>query len=227
MRAWWTALVAPLTFSSPAVSADWAGPFVGVSSGYSAASSKLGTLPTQASGTGTTFGARAGYLLENQNGVVWGVSADLDLATFPTSGEASFPGSLSAVVNPTDGITMVQTARPTWSAAITGRLGYDAGILLPYTLLGLTLTGQAETIHDYDTGLPSVGYTVSGETNVLSLTVGAGVEAKVNDQLAVFGEVRSLRGASSISMTGPSNSWPNIGIDVSQTGIQAGLIFRP
>lgn len=127
------------------VAGAWDGAFVGVFTGY--ASGEL-TGDSTADVSGWLLGVAAGYNFYLTDGLVAGVVGDIAWNDIGDGG--SFTSG--------------------WNGSLRGRLGFDAGALMPYLTAGLAFThgdgGLTQNVH-------------------LGWTVGAGVEFAVADNMSL------------------------------------------
>ncbi|MFD2648801.1 outer membrane protein [Devosia albogilva] len=135
----------------------WDGAFVGVFGGHvwGAASS-----PVSFDLTGQLLGVNAGVNFTLSNGIVAGVVGDLAWSNL-TDAEVFAPPSAFDV---------------NWTGSIRGRVGYDAGAVMPYLTAGLAVARGTLTA--------TTGATVASNTH-FGWTAGAGVEVKASDSISL------------------------------------------
>jgi opacity protein-like surface antigen len=80
----------------------------------------------------------------------------------------------------TAGPTITQTLN--WEASVTGHLGYDAGVVMPYVLAGVTAAGTTRT--------SNIGGGLSQSAYLGGFTVGAGAAFRVAENASLFLEGR-------------------------------------
>jgi opacity protein-like surface antigen len=139
-------------------SGDWDGVFVGGFAGYAGGAI---TDPAAMDLKGWLLGVNAGANFTLGEGIVAGIVGDIAWSNITDDEMIQPPGAFD--VN--------------WAGSIRGRVGYDAGALLPYLTAGLAVASATlfESINgdEVDTNLH------------LGWTVGAGVEFKATDDLSV------------------------------------------
>ena len=135
--------------ATPVAAPSWNGPYVGATVGYGWYN------PNSSANNAWSVGAQLGYNFEVSNPIVLGVQGDINWVGF----------------NQTFGNT---TGNNGWNGAVVGRLGYDAGSVMPYVEAGVAFL-------NINNG-PSTNYT--------GWTAGAGVEFMLADQWSANVEYR-------------------------------------
>jgi outer membrane immunogenic protein len=147
----------------------WDGLYVGANVGYGWGTATDTNNTNTTSLTGYSIGAQVGYNFHVSDSVIFGVEADLN-----------WSNEQGTFTNTYDGFS----SRINWNGSVRGRLGYDAGQFLPYVEAGIAFANATYT--DDFTSTPP--FTAKG--TYTGLTVGAGVEYKLADQLSVNLEYR-------------------------------------
>lgn len=158
--------MAPVVTSS---AGNWDGGYVGFNVGYAQAYSDHNDVATTIGDMGMVgwlLGGQAGYNATVAAGLVLGVQGDLDWSN--VTGTYTGPGpDISETIN--------------WEGSLTGHIGFDGGVFMPYALGGIVVAGTTRTS---TIGTPSESGTHVG------YVVGVGAAAKVSDNASLFGEVR-------------------------------------
>ena len=155
--------------AAPAIAAPaastWEGAYIGGNVGYAWGHSDNVNSDDEGDFdlSGGSIGGQIGYNFQLSDSLVLGVQGDLQWAN---------------VTGDYDDNHIIDTIN--WDGAVVARLGLDAGQFMPYVLGGVAFANSTRTPSwdDADT-----------ETHT-GWTVGAGVEAKVSDQLSAFVEYR-------------------------------------
>lgn len=152
---------------SPLPVAGWDGFYAGGNIGYgSAIVDHVGSTIGDLTATGVLIGGQLGYNFSTGNNLVVGIQGDADFG--------NVTGSYTA------GPTISQTLN--WEASVTGHLGYDAGVVMPYVLAGVTAAGTTRTSNILG-GLSQSAY-------LGGFTVGAGAAFRVAENASLFLEGR-------------------------------------
>jgi outer membrane immunogenic protein len=141
---------APVAAAAPAT--NWDGPYIGATLGYG--------WYDPGTTNGWDIGAQVGYNAHLSDAIVVGIQGNVDWVGFGDNG--NFNGANNA-----NG----------WDGAIVGRLGYDAGTILPYVEAGVAFLGVNNTAPGYPNS-----YT--------GWTAGAGVEFMLTDSVSANVEYR-------------------------------------
>jgi outer membrane immunogenic protein len=181
MRAGLLSTVAGLALlASPAAAQtfDWTGFYVGVHGGYFAGTVEVTEDEERYTGDlqGPIFGGLAGYNFQHESGVVFGVEGDFGIAH--ASGEGAVPCD-DACVN-------VYEYTLNWNGHLRGRVGVplgNDGRFMPFFAAGLAFADY-EVSEVYD-DVPSM----LGNGVTLGVTVGAGVDLRLTDDLVGRGEI--------------------------------------
>jgi outer membrane immunogenic protein len=156
---------------------DWTGFYVGVHGGYFSGTVEVTEDEERYTGDlhGPIFGGLAGYNFQHESGVVFGVEGDFGIAhasgngvSNPCGGEDCQPDLYEYVLN--------------WNGHLRGRVGVplgDDGRFMPFFAAGLAFA-------DYDV---FENQQVEGSGVTLGVTVGAGVDLRLTDDLVGRGEV--------------------------------------
>jgi opacity protein-like surface antigen len=143
-------LYVPPAAPAPVVTTtNWDGPYIGATVGYNWYNG-----PTVGAAAGWDVGAQLGYNFHVSDAIVLGIQGDVNWIGTNYAG------------NPNG-----------WTGAIVGRLGYDAGAILPYVEAGVAFA-------DIDFPTPGWGQSSAG------WTAGAGIEFMLADQWSVNVEYR-------------------------------------
>jgi outer membrane immunogenic protein len=162
---------------------DWNGFYAGLNLGYISAGSTASydyapyaTLagPLDASAAGWAGGVQLGVNQVVGNGIVVGVEGDLDYGNV-SSRQDDVLGNLHHAV--TD--TYYVTTRTDFSGTIRGRVGFDAGQLMPYLTAGVAAAHT--TLHADDGDL-------TDSATLFGWTAGAGVEFAVASNVSLKAE---------------------------------------
>lgn len=138
-------------------SGHWDGAFVGVFGGYAGGTV---TGPIEFDLNGYLVGVNGGANFTLANGIVAGIVGDLAWSNIADD-DVFLPPSAFDV---------------NWTGSIRGRVGYDAGVFMPYLTAGIAFANGTITAID--------GSEVATNTH-LGWTVGAGLEIKATDNLSV------------------------------------------
>lgn len=144
--------------SPPAMRGGWDGAFVGAFGAYSRGSISA---PATFRLSGALLGVDAGANFTLQNGIVVGVVGDLAWTNITTDPSVLIPPSAFDV---------------NWAGSIRGRVGYDAGALMPYLTAGIAVARA--------TLIDSGGIVVASNTH-FGWTAGGGMEFRATDALSV------------------------------------------
>jgi len=149
-------LYVPPAAPAPVVTTtNWDGPYVGATVGYNWYNTdNLG------SGNGWDVGAQLGYNFHVSDAIVLGIQGDVNWIS------TNFAGSPSG-----------------WDGAIVGRLGYDAGAILPYVEAGVAFASI-----DFPTYAGPV--VTGGSQSSAGWVAGAGIEFMLADQWSANVEYR-------------------------------------
>jgi outer membrane immunogenic protein len=109
---------------------------------------------------GYTLGVQVGYNFHLADGIVAGIEGDLNWS----NEQGTYPSNSTA------------TSRIDWDGPVRGRLGFDAGELLPYMEAGIAFANDSEVY-------AGTYYPLEGP--LIGVTVGAGVEFKVSDAVSL------------------------------------------
>lgn len=174
---------------------DWSGFYFGLNGGYGPGTATFSIYGVSFSGL--FGGGQVGYNFQLENGVVWGLEADLNKSNesgTSDSGSVAFSDSLN------------------WSGAVTGRVGYALDIFMPYVLGGVAFANNTYGIEYDDASATHLGY-----------TVGLGAAAKLTDNISAFTEVRYADyGSASYLLTSGSYSY-TFPVSLVDTTIRGGL----
>ncbi len=170
-----TAIAALLVTSAPAFAFDWNGGYAGVVVGYSSGSADvtyddpfLSPLNFSMAPSGWLGGVTAGYNMATGNGVVIGIEGDLSLANITDT-----------VVDTADPAETI-TSTTDWAGSMRGRIGFDAGEVMPYLTAGIAFAHATASYTDGGGG--------SESATLVGYTVGGGLEVAVTDSVTVKGE---------------------------------------
>jgi outer membrane immunogenic protein len=133
---------------------NWTGAYAGLNVG--------GAWHNSSSASGVIGGGQAGYNYQN-NKVVLGLEADIQLSSFSFSGNGS---------NSAGTLVISETAKARYFGTIRGRIGYAFGAWLPYFTGGLLYT----TINHDGSGVTGVAGNFSASNNRFAGVLGGGVE---------------------------------------------------
>lgn len=176
---------------------DWSGFYFGLNGGYGpgTATGTIG-LDYSVSYSGLFGGGQVGHNFQLENGLVFGVEADLNRTN--ESGTTEFSYSFVDTLN--------------WSGAVTGRVGYAWDIFMPYVLGGVAFANNTY-------GMDDNGTSYSGSATHLGYTVGLGAAAMLTDNISAFTEVRYADyGSARYSWEGLGYTFPVTLVDTTVRG---------
>ncbi len=169
-------VVAPTPPAAEPAATSWDGGYVGLNLGYgpgTATSDDFGSSSTTVDFSGFFLGAQAGYNFHLGDGIVLGVEADLNRAN--ESGSTHFDDGNYDAIDSLD-----------WTGALTGHLGFDGGVFMPYVLGGVAWAHNTVDYHDDDLDADNG----SGSMTHTGYTVGVGIAAMLASNVSVFTEYR-------------------------------------
>ena len=158
-------LIAPAAAPTAAAptGGNWDGAYIGATIGYgwgTATNDGTDADPIQ----GAFAGGQIGYNFHLTDGVVLGVQGDLNW----NDEQGNYPS------DPTE-----TSSRINWDGAVVGRVGLDAGALLPYLEAGVAIANETE---QYGTAIIPLDFA--------GWTVGGGLELKVTENISANLEYR-------------------------------------
>lgn len=171
------------------VTSSWDGAYIGASIGYGPGSFSYDDCEGGSDNgcsidfSGFFAGGQIGYNFQLSDSIVAGLEGDINWTNEKGSSydpESGFPDYPYA--DYTDNFHL------TWTGAITGHLGLALDNFMPYVLAGIAFAGghdSDEYTYDGET-LDST----SGDSTHVGYTVGAGLAAKIADNLSAFVEAR-------------------------------------
>ena len=209
---------APIVYDTPAAGA-WDGAYIGVFGGYGSGEvDHTGEFDpglfdepgADLDISGWLIGLRAGADFTASPGFVLGVVGDI--AWSDQSGEGTFDdlnfGFDEAVVS----------YELDWQGSLRGRVGFDAGMFLPYLTGGLAFGHMNHTINIDDDG------DQSGDSTYIGFTVGGGVEVAVVENVSLNLEYRYTDYGSQTMDMGLGDDDPSFSI--TSHAVTAGVNFR-